>query len=78
MVKSAIQVIVGGHLVAAGIATYTGNDSWYGNVVMPVARLFGVEASHWLAIKAAKYRLVPMNKYKDPPSLVSLLFVCLD
>ena len=73
MIKSAIQILVGGHVVAAGIATYAGNESWYSNVLMPTAHLLGVETSHWLAVKAAKYKLVPRNTYEDPPSLVSLL-----
>lgn len=63
--RSAVQILVGGHLVAAGLATYMGNETWYSKCLMPCLRLIGPETAHWLAVKAAKYKLVPYIKQDD-------------
>lgn len=54
----------------------TGNEKWYSNFLMPCIRLFGAETAHWLAIKAAKYKLVPHIENQDNPSLVSAELSC--
>ena len=57
--------------MAAGLATYWGDETWYRRVVMPIAQLFGAENAHWLAVKAAKHKLVPAAK-PDYPSMVCI------
>ncbi|ESN99829.1 hypothetical protein HELRODRAFT_101454 [Helobdella robusta] len=73
--KSAIQVFVGGHIVAASMATYWGNDAWYRNVIMPIihATMDG-EKAHKTAIWFAKHGLVPRVKVVDHPELKSNLW----
>jgi len=68
---SAIQVIVGGHVFAAGLATYFGNETWYEKYLMPaVLRLTSPETGHRLAVKAAHYGLMPRVKPASHPELV--------
>ena len=68
--KSALQIIAGGHVVAAGIATAIGNETWYRSFLMPCLQLFGAETAHWVAVKAAKYKLVPAVVKEDLAVLV--------
>lgn len=69
-IRSGIQVVVGGHLVAAGISTYIGNEKWYQNVVMPTFRLLNPETAHWLSVKCAKYGIIPHMRTTQYESLV--------
>ena len=59
--------------MAAGIATYIGNETWYQRVVMPTLRLLQPETAHSLAIKCAKHGIVPKMKTKQYESLVRWL-----
>jgi len=79
---SAIQVIIGGHIFAAGIATYYGNETWYNKFLMPCFRwMFDAETGHQLAVKMAQYGLMPRVKTVTHSELVSLkvvfCFTCL-
>ena len=74
-IVSTVQVIIGGHVFAAGLATYFGDDSWYTKCVMPCFRwMFDPERAHELAVKAAHYGLMPRVKHLEHPELVSLLW----
>lgn len=73
---TAIQVIVGGHVFAAGLATYFGNETWYEKYLMPsLLRLTSPETGHRLAVKAAQYGLMPRVKPVSHPELVMIVFV---
>lgn len=68
---SAVKVIVGGHIVAAGLATYWGQDGWYRKYLMPALRcVTDGETAHVLAVKAAKHGLMPRLKLLDHPEMV--------
>jgi len=56
--------------VAAGIATYIGNEKWYQHVVMPTLRLLQPETAHSLAVKCAKHGIIPQMKTVQYESLV--------
>ena len=58
-------------MIAAGLATYIGDETWYSKCLMPCARLIGAENAHVLAVKAAKYRILPRVKQHDDSCLVS-------
>ncbi|KAK2181609.1 hypothetical protein NP493_389g02010 [Ridgeia piscesae] len=68
-IKSGLQIVIGGHLVAAGIATYIGNEKWYQHVVMPTLRLLQPETAHSLAVKCAKHGIIPQMKTVQYESL---------
>ena len=71
--KSTLQVVLGGHVVAAGMATFYGNDSWYKNVVMPCIQLFfDGENSHNMAVWLAKHGVLPHVKVPEFKELVRL------
>lgn len=64
-------MVVGSHVVAAGIATYRGHDGWYKKFLMPVLRsVTDGETAHYIAVKAAKYGLMPHLKHTEHPELV--------
>lgn len=67
--KSALQLIIGGHVVTAGFATFWGNEKWYRDYLMPAMQLLGPERAHWFAVKVAKYGLVPHLPKEDHPIL---------
>ena len=72
---TAIQVIVGGHVFAAGLATYFGNETWYEKYLMPtLLRLTSPETGHRLAVKAARYGLMPRVRPATYPELVCIVF----
>ena len=58
--------------MAAGIATYIGNEKWYEHVVMPTFRLLNPETAHWLALKCAKYGIIPHMKPAQHEALVRI------
>lgn len=67
---SAVKVIVGGHIVAAGLATYWGQDGWYRKYLMPALRcVTDGETAHVLAVNAAKHGLMPRLKLLDHPEM---------
>lgn len=68
-------MVVGGQLVAFGYCAYKGDERFYSKMLMPAMRLLDAETAHWLAVKAAKYRLVPRLNKKEYPSLVNSLLV---
>ena len=69
--KSALQVVLGGHVFAAGLATYLGNESWYRSVVMPAgAWLLDAETAHRWAVQAAALGLMPRLPRIQAPELV--------
>jgi len=73
---TAIQVIVGGHVFAGGLATYFGNETWYEKYLMPaILRLTDPETGHRLAVKAARCGLMPRVKPASHPELVGIVFL---
>lgn len=73
--KSTLQVLVGGHVFAAGMATYLGNDSWYKNVIMPIAHtFFDAETSHNMAVWMAKHKLLPRVTVPEIAELKSAIW----
>lgn len=75
---TAVQIVVGGHVFASGLATYFGNETWYEKYLMPaIFRLTGPETGHRLAVKAAHYGLLPRAKSVSHPELVSVVPACL-
>ena len=64
-------------MVAFGFATYIGDEKWYRYAIMPAAQLLGGETSHVMAVKGAKYGLVPRMKSRDTPSLVCVILWCI-
>lgn len=59
----------------AGISFYRNEDGFYKNVVMPAVHLLDPEKAHNLAIFCSKHRLLPKAVYKDPNSLVCLIWL---
>ncbi|XP_063439930.1 dihydroorotate dehydrogenase (quinone), mitochondrial-like isoform X2 [Mytilus trossulus] len=58
----------------AGHQIYKGNEKFYKEYVMPFFQLFDAETSHKMAVKAAKYKLVPKSKITPHPVLASRVF----
>uniref|UniRef100_A0AAU8BEW5 Dihydroorotate dehydrogenase (quinone), mitochondrial n=1 Tax=Pinctada fucata TaxID=50426 RepID=A0AAU8BEW5_PINFU len=72
--KDMAIIIPGAIATFAGVCIYEGNEKFYREYVMPAFHLFGAETAHKLAIKAAKYGLVPRQRKADPPSLKTSVF----
>ena len=68
-IRSAVQIIAGGHVIAAAIATYTGNETWYRYVIMPTLRLLNAEHAHVAVVTAARFSLIPNMRGKQKPSI---------
>ena len=64
--------------MAAGIATYIGNETWYQRVVMSTLRLLQPETAHSLAVTCAKHGIVPQMKTTQYESLVRWLMLHLN
>ncbi|KAK6184610.1 hypothetical protein SNE40_007049 [Patella caerulea] len=69
-----VVVCGGGTLTFFGFSLYRGDAKFYENMVMPAMRLLDAETAHNLAIKMAKYKLVPRQSLADPPLLQSKLW----
>lgn len=76
--KEAVKVISSGSLLLASYLTVVGDERFYANQLMPLLqRIVGAETAHVLAVKVIGLGLVPLNRYQDPASLVSIhLTVC--
>ncbi|XP_050398233.1 dihydroorotate dehydrogenase (quinone), mitochondrial isoform X2 [Patella vulgata] len=72
--KQMVVVCGGGTLTFFGFSLYRGDAKFYENMVMPAMRLLDAETAHNLAIKMAKYKLVPRQSLADPPLLQSKLW----
>lgn len=71
--KDAVKVISSGSLVFASYLTVFGDERFYANQLMPLLqKVVGPETAHVLAVKMIRLGLVPVNRYEDPASLVSL------
>lgn len=76
--KEAVKVISSGSLLFASYLTVTGDERFYANQLMPLLqRIVGPETAHVLAVKMIGLGLVPLNRYQDPASLVSMSQGCL-
>lgn len=77
-IKDIIQVGVGGAMVFVGLNMYFKNEKFYDSWVMPLFHCLDPETAHKLAVKAAKYKLVPECKLKESKLLecrvLNLLF----
>lgn len=70
--KDAVKVIGSGSLLFASYLTVVGDERFYANQLMPLLqRIVGAETAHVLAVKIIRLGLVPLNRYQDPPSMVS-------
>lgn len=73
-----MKVISSGSLLFASYLTVTGDERFYANQLMPLLqRIVGPETAHVLAVKMIGLGLVPLNRYQDPASLVSMSQGCL-
>jgi hypothetical protein len=70
LIKDALFVCTGGTVLFAGISVYQGREKFYRQYVMPFFQLFDAETSHRMAVKAAKYKLVPKPRKPVNPILV--------
>lgn len=76
--KDAVKVISSGSLLFASYLTVVGDERFYANQLMPLLqRIVGPETAHVLAVKMIGLGLVPLNRYQDPASLVSVSSRCL-
>lgn len=76
--KDAVKVISSGSLLFASYLTVVGDERFYANQLMPLLqRIVGAETAHVLAVKIIGLGLVPLNRYQDPASLVSMSPYCL-
>ena len=71
-IKQGILVVAGGVTLFSIQNLANGNEKFYKKIAMPAMQLFDAETAHWIAVKAAKYRLVPWSKYKESDVLVSI------
>ncbi|CAG2203835.1 DHODH [Mytilus edulis] len=74
LLKDAFFITTGGTVMFAGHQIYKGNEKFYKEYVMPFFHLFDAETSHKMAVKAAKYKLVPKSKITPHPVLASRVF----
>ncbi|XP_076109918.1 dihydroorotate dehydrogenase (quinone), mitochondrial-like isoform X1 [Mytilus galloprovincialis] len=74
LLKDAFFITTGGTVMFAGHQIYKGNEKFYKEYVMPFFHLFDAETSHKMAVKAAKYKLVPKSKITTHPVLASRVF----
>lgn len=75
-----MKVISSGSFLFASYLTVVGDERFYANQLMPLLqRVVGPETAHVLAVKMISLGVVPLNRYKDPQSLVGLsLFLSLN
>ncbi|KAE9548576.1 hypothetical protein FO519_008213 [Halicephalobus sp. NKZ332] len=59
MWKSAVKVILGGGIVYVGAELYCGSESFYRTILPVTRKYFDGEQSHEIAVKMAKYGLLP-------------------
>lgn len=68
-----MKVIGSGSFLFASYLTVVGDERFYANQLMPLLqRVVGPETAHVLAVKMISLGVVPLNRYKDPQSLVGL------
>lgn len=73
--KDALKIIGCGSALFLGHLTVSGDERFYANALMPVLQRFvGAETAHVMAVRLIGLGLVPLNNYKDPASLVSVLY----
>lgn len=74
--KDAVKVIGSGSLLFASYLTAVGDERFYANQLMPLLqKIVGPETAHVLSVKMIGLGVVPLNRYQDPASLVSMLSV---
>ncbi|XP_013394866.1 dihydroorotate dehydrogenase (quinone), mitochondrial [Lingula anatina] len=74
-IKSAAIIVGGSTAIFWATLVWSGNERFYRERFMPfIQRVFGAETAHNLAIKAAKYGLVPKSKYADTPRLATTVW----
>jgi hypothetical protein len=73
-VKSFVAVTGSSSLIFGGLLYHQNDEKFFENFLMPLMRLtLKPESQIKLGIFLCKYKLLPKNNYKDPPSLVSAL-----
>ena len=70
-IKSAIVIVTTGTAIFTGHSMWSGNDRFYQQFVMPTVQMLDGETAHKVAVKAAKYKLVPKCTHQNPSILVS-------
>lgn len=69
--KDAVKVLSSGGLLFASYLTVVGDERFYANQLMPLLqKVVGAETAHVLAVKLIGLGVVPLNRYRDPPSMV--------
>ena len=75
--KQSIIVAIGGSITFCGINLYCGSERFYQEVIPPIMSLLPPETAHRVAVKAARFGIVPKPKYIDSPLLVGIIvFLC--
>lgn len=73
--KEAVKILSSGSLLLASYLTAVGDERFYANQLMPLLqRIVGAETAHVLAVKMIGMGVVPLNRYKDPASLVNAVY----
>lgn len=72
-IKSLTVVSFGSTLIVCGINYYRNDERFFSNFAMPLLRFLNPETVQNAIIKACHWNLIPVNKYQDPETLVSLV-----
>ncbi|XP_014208444.1 dihydroorotate dehydrogenase (quinone), mitochondrial [Copidosoma floridanum] len=72
--KSFLTVTGGAAIFFTGYSLQQGNEKFYDNVAMPLARLINPEVAHRIAVVTTKLGLSPVQKTSDPPVLKTTLW----
>lgn len=68
-----MKIITSGGLLFASYLTVVGDERFYANQLMPLLQsIVGAESAHVMAVKMIGLGVVPLNRYQDPASLVSM------
>lgn len=71
--KDAVKIIGSGSVLFVSYLTAVGDERFYTNQLMPLLqRIVGAETAHVMAVRLIGLGLVPLNRYQDPVSLVSI------
>lgn len=68
-------VCTGGAVVFAGYNVFKGNEQFYDDFIIPLTHRLNPETAHNLAVRAAKYNLIPPSRFTDPDSLVNVFWM---
>ena len=68
-----MSILGTGSVLFASYLTAFGDERFYANSLMPLLqRVVGAETAHVVAVRLLSWGVVPLNRYQDPASLVSV------